>query len=107
MTLLRYLNLTSYSCNCLPQNINLLQPWKRSFLKKEKEKMLVTRLSFSHSVFYPIKSGYLDFSHLTELKKIYIIEIYMEKQYKLLIIIIIKFQKIFCDGVPLEGYVAS
>ena len=28
------------------------------------------------------KGGYLDFSHLTELKKMYIIEIYMKKQYK-------------------------
>ena len=28
------------------------------------------------------KGDYLDFSHLTELKKIYIYEIYMKKQYK-------------------------
>ena len=33
---------------------------------------------FSHF----IKGGYLDFSHLTELKNIYITEIYMKKQYK-------------------------
>ena len=30
-----------------------------------------------------LKSGYLDFSHLTEIKNIYITEIYMEKQCKL------------------------
>ena len=29
-----------------------------------------------------VKGGYLDFSHLTELKTIYINEIYIEKQYK-------------------------
>ena len=29
-----------------------------------------------------IKGGYLDFSHLTELKNIYIAEMYMKKQYK-------------------------
>ena len=28
------------------------------------------------------KGGYLNFSHLTELKNIYIIDIYMKKQYK-------------------------
>ena len=28
-----------------------------------------------------IKGGYLDFSHLSELKNIYITEIYMKKQY--------------------------
>ena len=28
------------------------------------------------------KGGYLDFSHLTELKNVYITEIYMRKQYK-------------------------
>ena len=29
-----------------------------------------------------VKGGYLDFSHLTELKYIYSTEIYMRKQYK-------------------------
>ena len=29
-----------------------------------------------------VKGGYLDFSHLTELKNIYITKIYMKKQYK-------------------------
>ena len=29
-----------------------------------------------------LKGGYLDFSHLTELRKVYITEIYMKKQYK-------------------------
>ena len=29
-----------------------------------------------------LTGGYLNFSHLTELKKIYITEIYMKKQYK-------------------------
>ena len=33
-----------------------------------------------------VKGGYLDFSHLTELKNIYITEFYMKKQYKSLII---------------------
>ena len=32
-----------------------------------------------------LKGGYLDFSHLVELKKIYITEIYMKNQYKSLI----------------------
>ena len=56
------------------------------------------------------KGGYLDFSHLTELKNTYrsITEIYMKKQYKSSRIKnhkIIK-KKSF-DGVPLKGYVAS
>ena len=54
------------------------------------------------------KGGYLDFSHFTELKNIYITEIYMKKQYKSSII---KNHKITnkknFDGVPLKGYVAS
>ena len=54
------------------------------------------------------KAGYLDFSHLTEFKNIYITEIYMKKQYKSSIIknheIVNK--NVF-DGVPLKGYVAS
>ena len=29
-----------------------------------------------------LKGGYLDLSHLTELRNIYITEIYMKKQYK-------------------------
>ena len=33
-----------------------------------------------------LKGGYLDFSHLIELKNIHITEIYMKKQYKSLII---------------------
>ena len=61
---------------------------------REREKLLVTIIFFfSHIVFLPIKElthhfnnfkgGYLDFSHLTELKKyIYITEIYRRKQYK-------------------------
>ena len=32
--------------------------------------------------YWDFKGGYLDFSHLTELKNIYIMEIYMKKQYK-------------------------
>ena len=32
-----------------------------------------------------LKGGYLDFSHLTELRSIYVTEIYMKKQYKSLI----------------------
>ena len=55
-----------------------------------------------------VKGGYLDFSHLAELKNIYITEIYMRKQYKLSKIKNKKITiKIFFDGVPLKGYVAS
>ena len=64
--------------------------------------------SFSHYVLKrplcedQVKGGYLDFSHLTELKYIYITEIYMKKQYKSSRI---KNHKItnekFFDGVPL------
>ena len=56
------------------------------------------------------KGGYLDFSHLTELKDIYITEMYMEKQYKLSIIKNHKIRKkifFFFDVVPLKGYIAS
>ena len=65
-----------------------------------------------HSLFknllHNFKGGYLDFSHLTELKNIYITEIYMKKQYKSSRIKNHKITKnIFFDGVPLKGYVAS
>ena len=56
-----------------------------------------------------VKGGYLDFSHLTELKNIYITEIYMKNQYKSSIIKNNKItkKKIFFDGVPLKGHVSS
>ena len=53
-----------------------------------------------------LKGGYLDFSHLNELKSIYITEIYMKKQYKSSRIKKNKHTKKF-DGVPLKVYVAS
>ena len=54
------------------------------------------------------KGGYLHFSHLTELKNIYITEIYMRKQYKSSKIKNKKITKqIFLMRVPLKGYVAS
>ena len=41
------------------------------------------RTSFtSTEIPFAFKGGYLDFSHLTELKDIYITEIYMKKYYK-------------------------
>ena len=55
-----------------------------------------------------LKGGYLDFSHLIELKNIYITEISMKKQYKSSIIKNHKItKKIFIDGVPLKDFVAS
>ena len=57
-----------------------------------------------------LKGGYLNFSHLTELKNISITEIYMREQYKSSITKNHKIKKkiyIFFDGVPLNGYVAS
>ena len=55
-----------------------------------------------------IKGGYLDFSHLTELKNIYITEIYIKKIYNHQELRIRKLQKKKkFDGVPLQGYVAS
>ena len=53
------------------------------------------------------KGGYLDFSHLSQLKNIYIIEIYKKKQYKLSITKNHKLEKNIFDGVPLNGYKAS
>ena len=83
----------------------------------------MSNFSFSHSVFKTctadtlkpglvwerIKGGYLDFSHLTELKNIYITEIYIKKkQYKSSITKNHKIKKkIFFDGIPFKGYVAS
>ena len=47
-----------------------------------------------------VKGGYLDFSHLTELRNIYITEIYIRKQYKSSIIQNHKItNKNFFDGV--------
>ena len=52
--------------------------------------------------------GYSDFSHLTELKTIYITEIYIKKkQYRSSIITNHKKKKKKNRGVPLIGYVAS
>ena len=53
-----------------------------------------------------VKGGYLDFSHLAQLRNIYITEIYIEKQYKSSVI---KNRKItiFFYGVPLKGNVTS
>ena len=55
-----------------------------------------------------IKGGHIDFLHFTELKNIYITEIYMKKQYKSSIIKNHKITQKHClDGVPLKCYVAS
>ena len=57
---------------------------------------------------HQFKGGYLDFSHLTELKKIYITEIYMKKQYKSSITKNHKIiQKKFLMVLTFKGYVAS
>ena len=54
------------------------------------------------------KGGYLDFSHLTKLKYLYITQIYMKKKCKSSIIKNDKIKpKKFFYGVPLKGYVAS
>ena len=54
-----------------------------------------------------VKGGYLDLSHLPELKKnIYITEIYLKKEYKSSIIKNKKITNKFFDGVSLKGYVA-
>ena len=50
--------------------------------------------------------GYLDFLQLTELKKIYITEIYMKKRYKSSITKNHEIKKQYFYGVPLKGYVA-
>ena len=54
-----------------------------------------------------LKDGYLDISHLTKLKNIYITEICMGKQYKSSIIKNHKtIEKDFFEGIPLKSYVA-
>ena len=54
-----------------------------------------------------LKGGHLDFSHLTEFKKLYITEIYMKKQYKSSIIKNHKIKDKRYFGVPINGYIAS
>ena len=54
-----------------------------------------------------LKGGYLDSSHLTELKNMYITEIYMKRQYKSAINNDHKIKRFFFHGVSLKGYVAS
>ena len=55
-----------------------------------------------------VKGGYLDFSHLPELKNIYITEIYVKKEYKSSIIKNHEItNKRFLGGVSWKGYVAS
>ena len=55
-----------------------------------------------------LKGGHLDFSHLTELKYIYITEIHMKKHtnHEYLRIIELQKKKNFY-GIPLKGYEAS
>ena len=53
-----------------------------------------------------LKGGYIDFSHLTELEKIYITEIYMKKKKKKSSVSK-NYKFTFFNGVPLKGYVAS
>ena len=58
--------------------------------------------------YWDFKGGYLDFSHLTELKNICITKIYMKKQFKSSITKNHKTRKKkFLDGVPLKGYIDS
>ena len=55
-----------------------------------------------------LEGGHLDFTHLIELKHIYITEIYMKKQYNSSIIKNHKItNKNVFDGIPLKGYLAS
>ena len=54
------LNFAALAISCTEQTIKHLGPYSPNILK----------------------GGYFDFSHLTELKNIYITEIYMKKQYK-------------------------
>ena len=62
----------------------------------------------TNELVYHFKGGYLHFSHLTELKIVYITQISMKKQCKSSIIKnhkITKKKKNVFDGVPLKGYV--
>ena len=55
-----------------------------------------------------LNSGHLDFSHLTELKNVYFTGIYMKTNTNYQELTIIKLRKkIFFDGIPLKGCVAS
>ena len=69
--------------------------------------ILILQLILSGKSLIYIKGGYLDFSHLNELKNIYITEIYMKKQYKSSITKNKKIKIKHFDGIPLKGYVAS
>ena len=54
------------------------------------------------------KGGHLDFSHLTELKNIYVTEIYMKNKYKSSTTKNHRIKiNILFDCVPLKGYIAS
>ena len=86
----------------------------QKFKKKDFENIVnegeITGTTLLHfpNKFSILKGGYLDFSHLIELEKTYITEIYMKKQYSSSITKNHKIkQKYFFDGVPLKGYVAS
>ena len=55
-----------------------------------------------------IKGGHLEFSCLTEFKKIYITETYMKKQYKSSIFKNHRItKKNFFGGIPIDGYITS
>ena len=73
-----------------------------------KSNVKVEQLFLMFSFIRILKGGYLDFSHLTKLKNIYITEIYMKIQYKSSRIMNHRItNETFFDGVPLKGYIAS
>ena len=54
-----------------------------------------------------LKGGYLNFSHLTELKNIYVTKMYLKKTIQITITKNHNIKKIFFFyGVPLKGYIA-
>ena len=81
------------------------------------KKIISIPVNFFPSIFSPLtpqvileltfKGGYLDFSHLTELKNMYITEIYMKKKNHSTRIKNHEITKKKMYGVPLIGYVAS
>ena len=73
------------------------------------DKLFANYLDIEKHHSFHIKGGYLDLSHLPELKNTYITEIYMKKEYKSSIIKNhkIRNKKKNFDGVSLKGYVPS
>ena len=82
---------------------NLINLLERRLTCRDFHCFCLSNQSFKFNFPYSLKGGYLDFSHLTKLKNIYITEIYMKRLFNHQELKIMKLQtKILFDGFPFK-----